>query len=61
MKLINMHIKNFRSIIDSGQFRLESLQSLVGENNAGKSNILYAIQLFLTTGASGIGDSDFIV
>jgi hypothetical protein len=59
MKLINMHIKNFRSIIDSGQFRLESLQSLVGENNAGKSNILYAIQLFLTTGASGIGDSDF--
>lgn len=59
MKLIKLRIQNFRSIVDSQDVRIESFQAFVGENNAGKSNILYAIRAFLTSGAGGIQDSDF--
>jgi|GEM_PF-594486 len=59
MKLIGLRVKNYRSIVDSGDIRIESLQAFVGENNAGKSNLLYAIRVFLTPGAGGVGESDF--
>ncbi len=59
MKLINLHIRNFRSFVDSGDIRIESLQGFVGENNSGKSNLLYAMQVFLTSGAGGAGKPDF--
>lgn len=59
MKLINLRVKNFRSVVDSGETRIEPLQSLVGENNAGKSNLPYALQVFLTAGTGGVGESDF--
>ena len=59
MKLKGIRIKNFRSIVDSGDIRIESLQSLVGENNSGKSNILHAIEIFLTAGTANIKDDDF--
>jgi hypothetical protein len=59
MRLSGLRIKNFRSIVDTGEFRLERFQALVGGNNAGKSNILTAIEVFLTSGAGGVELSDF--
>jgi len=59
MKLVKLHIRNYRSIVDSNDIRIESLQALVGENNAGKSNILHAIRVFLTPGAAEIQRQDF--
>lgn len=59
MRLIGLRIQNYRSIVDSGDMRIEPLQILVGENNSGKSNILKAIQVFLTPGAGGVEQTDF--
>lgn len=59
MFLSSIRIKNFRSIVDSGEIRIERFQALVGENNCGKSNILYAINVFLTAGAGGVKEKDF--
>lgn len=59
MHLISFRVKNYRSVVDSGDMRVERLQALVGENNAGKSNLLYALQVFLTPGAGGVGEADF--
>jgi hypothetical protein len=59
MFLSSINIKNFRSIVDSGEIRIERLQALVGENNCGKSNILAAINVFLTAGADGAKGKDF--
>jgi hypothetical protein len=57
--LSSISIKNFRSIVDSGNIHIERFQALVGENNCGKSNILHAINVFLTAGAGGIKEKDF--
>ena len=43
MRLIKSHIRNYRSIVDSGDTRIEPLQAFVGENNAGKSNQMPSI------------------
>ena len=59
MRLSQLRIKNFRSLKDSGDIRIESLQAFVGENNAGKSNILSAIEVFLTSGAGGVSADDY--
>jgi CRISPR-associated exonuclease Cas4 len=59
MRLIKLHIRNYRSIVDSGDTRIEPLQAFVGENNAGKSNLLYALQAFLTSGTGGVEESAF--
>lgn len=59
MKLIKLRIRNYRSIVDSDEIRIESLQAFVGENNAGKSNILHAIQVFLTPGTAEVQKHDF--
>jgi CRISPR-associated exonuclease Cas4 len=59
MKLRSLRIVNFRSIQDSDEVRIESVQALVGENNAGKSNILRAIEVFLTSGAGGVVEEDW--
>lgn len=59
MKLKKISIKNFRSIKDIQEFKIERLQALIGENNAGKSNILKAIGFFLTAGSGGIKEEDF--
>jgi len=58
MRLTNLRIQNYRSIVDSGEINIEPLQAFVGENNAGKSNILNAIQVFLTSGTGGITEAD---
>ncbi|MBY8997830.1 MAG: ATP-dependent endonuclease [Candidatus Thorarchaeota archaeon] len=59
MKLSRIRIQNFKSIVDSGNLDINSLQILVGENNAGKSNILKAVKLFLTAGKNGIDEKSF--
>lgn len=55
MRLNRINITNFRSIRAIGDVLLEPLQAFVGENNYGKSNILRAVQCFLS---SGTGDAD---
>lgn len=45
-KLKNIHIKNFKSIIDC-DFEFSDFTPLVGYNNAGKSNIIAAVKWFL--------------
>lgn len=58
MQLIGFRVRNYRSIVDSQEIRIEPLQGLVGENNAGKSNLLYALQAFLTPGTGGVQERD---
>lgn len=59
MRLTSISIRNFRSIRNIERISVDRLQALVGENNAGKSNLLRAIKCFLTAGAGGMRESDF--
>ena len=59
MQLVRLNISNFRSIKNIEELRIESLQGFVGENNAGKSNILQAINCFLSAAAGGMTPNDF--
>lgn len=59
MKLIEISIENYRSIKKLENIKLASFQALVGENNCGKSNILKAIEAFLSAGSGGVKESDF--
>ena len=58
MRLVRLNIRNFRSIRNIEELRVEPLQGFVGENNAGKSNILRAIDCFLSAGG-GMTPDDF--
>src|SRR5690554_3496090 len=45
MKLHKARVQNYRSIIDTGEFEVESLKTImVGPNEAGKTLILQALQ-----------------
>ena len=44
MKLVTFRILNYRSINDSGDIAVGKLTSLVGRNEAGKSNLLLGLQ-----------------
>ena len=44
MKLTGLRIRNFRSIRDSGNIPLSKTTVLVGKNESGKSNVLYALE-----------------
>ncbi len=59
MQLSFLRIQNYKSIVDSGNIRVERLQAFVGENNAGKSNILKAVDVFLSSGTGGVQESHF--
>lgn len=59
MKICELKIANLRSIVDTGDIPVRSLFALVGENNAGKSNVLLAIRALLTGGAGGLKPPDF--
>src|SRR5579872_4249112 len=59
MKLTTLQIQNFRSIIDSGPIPVPAVLALVGANNAGKSNILRAVDVFLTPGGGGATEAAF--
>ena len=50
MKLISFQILNYRSINDSGEIAVGKLTSLVGRNEAGKSNLLLALQTLKPVG-----------
>lgn len=43
MELRKVHVRNFRSVEDSGQFEIDQLTCLVGKNEAGKTAILQAL------------------
>lgn len=43
MKLISAQVTNFRSVEDSGEFKIGNLTCLVGKNEAGKTAILTAL------------------
>lgn len=45
MQLINVTIHNFRSVLHTS-FELQKYSILVGENNAGKTNIISALRIF---------------
>ncbi|ACC97787.1 putative ATP-dependent endonuclease [Elusimicrobium minutum Pei191] len=45
MKIKNVHIHNFRSILDA-DFPLESYSILAGENNSGKTTFINALRVF---------------
>jgi predicted ATP-dependent endonuclease of OLD family len=44
VKLISFRVQNYRSVSDSGDIIVSKLTSLVGRNEAGKSNLLLALQ-----------------
>lgn len=55
MRLSKVRVQNYRSIIDTGEFEVERLKTiLVGPNEAGKTAILQAIQqINAPTGVKG--------
>lgn len=59
MHLYEITIKNFRSIKSVENVKISPLQILIGENNAGKSNLLYALNIFLSAGAKDVSEADF--
>lgn len=59
MRLKRISITNFRSIKATGDVLLEPLQAFVGENNCGKTNILRAVQCFLSSGTGDVEPEDF--
>lgn len=61
MRLSRLTVCNLRSARRCNDTRIEPLQAFVGENNAGKSNLLRAVNCFLSSGAAGIQPSDFNV
>jgi len=49
MRLDNLHIKNFRSIKDSGEIEnISKIFALIGRNNTGKSSFLKGVQALFT-------------
>jgi len=46
MRIKNVIIKNYHSIVEC-EFEFKGLLALIGKNNCGKSNIIYALNLFL--------------
>lgn len=59
MKVIELSVKNYRSIKQVDNFKINSFQSLLGENNCGKSNLLSTIETFLSAGSGGTTSEDF--
>jgi len=47
MRIKSIRIKNYHSIVDCS-FEFPNLLALIGENNTGKSNIIYALNLFFS-------------
>jgi len=58
MKIKEVQIKNFRSIVEC-KFNFPDLLALIGENNAGKSNIIYALELFFNKNKPGSKEDYF--
>jgi len=58
MRISKVEIESFKTI-ESLSFELERIAVLIGENNAGKSNILRAIDLFFEDSVRGISEEYF--
>jgi len=58
MRISRVEIESFKTI-ESISFDLERITVLIGENNAGKSNILRAIDLFFEDSTRGISEEYF--
>jgi putative ATP-dependent endonuclease of OLD family len=58
MKLKQIEIDKFRSI-DHISIEIGNLAILIGENNAGKSSILKALELFFQDHVTGINEEYF--
>ncbi len=64
MRIKKIRIKNFRSFSDC-EVEFENYTSLVGANGAGKSTVLYALNIFFqetdsaTTNLSNLDEEDF--
>lgn len=58
MRIRELWIRNYRSIVEVGPLRVTPMLSIVGANNCGKSNTLSAIKAFLTGGV-GASIEDF--
>ncbi|WP_439486096.1 AAA family ATPase [Blastomonas fulva] len=48
MQIKSVSVRGYRTIRDELSFDLDNMVTLVGPNNAGKTNTLKAIQLFFT-------------
>jgi len=59
MILTKFRIQNYRSIVDGGDVSLNSVFAFVGENNSGKSNLIRAIECFMSAGSGGVTRTDF--
>ena len=59
MILKEIGIRNFRSIKEVKDIPLQQYQALVGENNSGKSNVLNALDVFLSAGVGGVDKECF--
>lgn len=54
MKLTQFRVTNFRSIADSGWIDVSDVTALIGENEAGKTNLLLPLWKFNPTASGGI-------
>jgi predicted ATP-dependent endonuclease of OLD family len=60
MKIENIKIQNFKTFGQEGiSFSFSNLTALIGENSAGKSNILEALDLFFNFSKSKISTKSF--
>mgnify|MGYP001480297613 FL=1 len=60
MYISKLHIKNYKSFLDSGVIELkEDIFAFIGQNNTGKSAILDSIQVFFPTSKKVITSEDF--
>ncbi|MFX0066295.1 MAG: AAA family ATPase, partial [Candidatus Hermodarchaeota archaeon] len=61
MKLRSVKIRNFRSIEDTGEIECRNLMVFIGRNNAGKSNILKALNILFNEAKPSSNDVPFFV
>jgi predicted ATP-dependent endonuclease of OLD family len=54
MRLLQFRVKNFRSVTDSGWLDVSDVTALIGENEAGKTNLLLPLWKFNPTSAGEI-------
>jgi putative ATP-dependent endonuclease of the OLD family len=58
MRISEVKIENYRSI-RSLSFGLQNFTTIIGPNNAGKTNIMLALRLFFNPSSRGISEEDF--
>lgn len=60
MNIFKIKIKNYKSIKDSGEVEIDDkIMAFIGQNNAGKSAILDAIQCVFPSAKKAVNKSDF--